>query len=113
MSGKSKRTVRTIFAVIFIIIGLVFGAMSGGALYWRQSYASQKAEVEEDETVFVVHVGSEYMEREEFFRYVDNEMKNATTMLLITSGVTLIFVLLAVNNISKNKKEKKAEQITA
>lgn len=113
MAGKSKRTVRTIFAVIFIIIALVCGAVGGGILYYRQSVASQKAEVEKDETVFIVHVDSDYMGREEFFEYADKEMKEATTIALIPSGVALLFILLAVNNISKNKKEKKSEQTTA
>jgi len=113
MAGKSKRTVRTIFAVIFMVIGLVFGAVGGGLFYYRQSVASQKAEIEKDKTVFIVHVNSEYMEREEFFEYADKEIKEATSMALIPSGIALVFILLAVNNISKNKKDKRAEQITA
>lgn len=113
MAGKPKRTARMIFAVIFIVIGMVFGAVGGGLFYYRQSVASQKSEVEKDETVFIVHVDSEYMEREEFFEYADNEIKEATYMAFIPSGVALIFILLAVNNISKNKKEKRAEQTTA
>ena len=116
MSGKSKRTVRTIFAVIFIIVGLVFGVMGGGCLLYKQSLVSQKAEVEEDETSLVIQVDNKIMSREEYFRYVDDEIKEwdeLTPAMIGVTSVGVIFILLAVNNIRKNKKEKKAEQITA
>ncbi|MDE5583496.1 MAG: hypothetical protein K2J08_07305 [Ruminococcus sp.] len=110
MAGEAKRTVRSIFAVIFIIIGIVFGVGSVGTFCYRQTLVSQKAEVEEDEMTFIVKIGSDYMEREEFFEYIDQEIKEATTFLFVPLGMTVIFIGLAANNISKNKKEKNAGQ---
>lgn len=116
MSGKPKRTVRTIFAVIFIIIGLVCGGAGGLGFYFRQSVVSQKAEVEKDKTAFVVHVDNRVMSREDYFEYADKEIKEWNELMPVVAGIAgvgVIFILLAVNNISKNKKDKRAEQATA
>lgn len=110
MAGKSKRTVRTVFAVIFMIIGIVSGLIGLMGLVARQAYVSDKKQIEKSESYIIQYEGK-YMEREEFFKYVDDEISSATPMVIVFAGVAVIFIGLSVNNIKKNKKDKMAEQL--
>lgn len=110
MAGKSKRTARTVFAVIFMIIGIVSGLIGVMGLVVRQSCVSNKKQVEKGES-YIIQYDGKLMEREEFFEYIDDEISTMTPVVIIFAGVAVIFIGLSVNNIKKNKKDKMAEQL--